>query len=224
MPAYSQSTIQTRLILAADEVGGQQVVVAGHRLVLGPGQGLLDSRGRAPAPPRTRPGSRRRARALSARRSRPAGTNRSRCRETGTRRRRGSARSADAICSSIGGSRSSSGLIPTADDELGDDRRRVVERGRHRRRDAEARGPAVGRDLAAAVDLQQRGVLAGDADHVVGGAHPRPVIAVGDATLERVGPFDELSQFGGHRIHDFSQIVSRGLDSRPSFRLGLRRS
>ena len=71
-------------------------------------------------------------------------------------------------------------LHPSALDELGDDRLRVVERGGHRRRHPEPGGPLVGDDLGAAVDPEQRGVLAGDADHVLAGVEPRPVVAVGD--------------------------------------------
>ena len=71
-----------------------------------------------------------------------------------------------------------------AGDELGDEAGRVVQHRHHNRPDPRSRRQLAGGLLRRAVDLQQLGVLAGQAHDHVGAGETDPVVAVGDAAGE----------------------------------------
>src|SRR5436189_293095 len=71
---------------------------------------------------------------------------------------------------------------------------------------------SIARDSrSAAVDLQQAGVLAGDADHVVDAAEPGAEVAVRDPPLERLGLPLRLAQQRSQLLHDLSEFALGGL-------------
>ena len=94
-------------------------------------------------------------------------------------------RSARATSASLSGSRSSSAVSSRPGMKRVIEAGRVLDEGRHRRCDAEVRGALVRGALRLAVDAQQRGVLAGQPDHVVGAAEPHSEVAIRDPAVER---------------------------------------
>ncbi len=104
-------------------------------------------------------------------------------------------------------------------DEVGDDRRRVGQHRRHRRRDADLGGGGVRRELRAAIDAEERGVLAGHPDHVVGPAERRAVVAVRDARRRGAQACRRTVQAFRSAVGRFVPDRPGGLDVRPVFRL-----
>ena len=106
-------------------------------------------------------------------------------------------------------------------DEAGDEAGRFLEHGRHLRPDAEPGGLLGGEPLGLAVDAQQVGVLAGEPHDVLLAAEVDPVVAVGDAALERPHaalawaehrrqPGDHLGQLGNRDLLVHGATLRRG--------------
>ena len=91
--------------------------------------------------------------------------------------------------------------------ELDDQRSHTRELAEHGRTDAGIGGAAGGLGLVATVDAQHLGALAGDAHHVVAVSGADPVVAVGDAPVDRLD-----RQFGlAPRRHEPHQTLHLAL-------------
>ena len=170
-------------LAVVQEVGAQEVVVARHgRVLLVSRDGSRIDPGPLAAPPRARPALRRRGSSPWTRSPPPPGRSRTRCVSSSPESWK--ARSARATSASVSGSRSSSAVSSRPVDEARDEAGRVLDEGRHRRRDAELRGALVRGALRLAVDAQQRVSLPGSRTHVVGAAEAHAEVAVRDPAVE----------------------------------------
>jgi hypothetical protein len=97
------------------------------------------------------------------------------------------------------------------DEELGDEGGRISENRRHGRRHADGRRRSIGDGLGLAVDSEEVGVLARDADHVLAIAEAGAVIAVGDPALKGDRRLANPSERRLEKLDNASQIALRPL-------------
>ena len=195
------------LLRPADEVGGEQVVVAGHRIVLGPGERRLDPRRLLVGRARRRPGSSppRSPRGLGVGLDDPE-------RVEGRRQRLAEvvdrAQRARATSVSVAGSRRSSGSIPSPSTNtvtIACGSSSVAATGG---RDPDPPPRARSRSARRPRSISSRDVsLPGNPDHVVGAAEPCAEVAVGDPAVERLtlalGPVQDR----GELLDDPAQLA-----------------
>jgi hypothetical protein len=111
------------------------------------------------------------------------------------------------------------GLHPPALDELGHDRRRVVERRDDRGGNPDPRRALVGDPLGAPIDAEQRGVLAGNPHDAVAIAETHAEVLVRDPAVEGHGLALRLAQHRRQALEDlgdFGQFPEIGVDGRAS--------
>ena len=121
------------------------------------------------------------------------------------------ARSAAATSASLPGSRSSSAVSSRPLDEAGHQAGRVLDVGGHGGRDPEVGGRLLAVHSAARSIPSSAGVLARQADHVVGASEPHAEVAVRDSSVERGHRALARAEERGHARHHLGQLGNRDL-------------